>query len=321
MRRALAGEFAGLEGRATRVIVTLDSRLPDDPGPWIIARIAEGEHDDRVRELARAADFTVLVAPETSGILAGLTRDLQQAGARLLGSSAEAVALSGDKARLAATLGSLGIDTPPARTIIPSLGLPADADYPAVLKPVDGAGSVDTYYLADARSLPDDARTMPVALLQPFVPGVPMSASFLASEGPQAWLVGMGTQHMAVRACRFEYRGGTMPSLERRALPQILSALNGVEGLRGFVGVDFIWDAAHRRATILEINPRPTTSCVGLCRLLPPGRLARAWLDACGPSAGDCALLDGLCKLVHAQNRVSFNSRGEFIDEGLGALA
>jgi hypothetical protein len=31
--------------------------------------------------------------------------------------------------------------------------------------------------------------------------------------------------------------------------------------------------------TVLEINPRPTTSLVGLVHLLPPGALARAWLD------------------------------------------
>jgi predicted ATP-grasp superfamily ATP-dependent carboligase len=252
--------------------------------------------------------------------LARLTRDLDHAGARLLGSTAEAVELTGDKARLATALVSLGIETPPARTIIPSTGLPADASYPAVLKPVDGAGSVDTFYLADAWGLPDDARRMPVALLQRFVPGVPMSASFLVGEGLRAWLVGMGIQRMAVRTGRFEYRGGTMPILRRRALAQVGRAVEGIEGLRGFVGVDFIWDAAHRRATILEINPRPTTSCVGLCRLLPPGRLARAWLGACEPSARDLPVLEGLSKVVHAQKRLSFDASGVFIDEGLGAL-
>ena len=30
---------------------------------------------------------------------------------------------------------------------------------------------------------------------------------------------------------------------------------------------------------MIEINPRPTTSYVGLVRLLPPGTIARAWLD------------------------------------------
>jgi len=320
MRRALAAEFAGLRGRPVRVIVTLDARLPADPGPWLVARIAEGEHVARVRKLARAVDFTVLVAPETRGILACLTRELLEAGARVLGSSAKAVELAGDKARLAARLEALGIDTPRVRTIIPALGLPAGAEYPAVLKPVDGAGSLDTFYLADAQSLPDDARTMPSAVLQRYVPGVPMSASFLVGEGGRAWLIGMGIQRMEIRDGRFVYRGGTLPAYRHRALPQIQPAVQAVAGLRGFAGIDFIWDAEGSHATMLEINPRPTTSCVGLCRLLPPGHLARAWLDACEPSTGDFELLDGLSRIVHGQESVAFDARGEFIAEDVGVF-
>ena len=158
MRRAIAADFACLPGGPVRVIVTSDARLPDDPGPWTIARIAAGTTRTALRDLARAADFTVLIAPETSGILASLTRDFEHAGARLLGSTAEAVELAADKARLAARLQELSIDTPPTRTIVPGAGLPRDATYPAVFKPVDGAGSVDTFYLADAQSLPDRAR-------------------------------------------------------------------------------------------------------------------------------------------------------------------
>jgi len=320
IRRTLAAEFAGMTTRPTRVVMTLDARLPEDPGPWLVAPIAEGEHDVRLRELARAADFTVLVAPETRGILARLTRDLHEAGARVLGSSAKAVELAGNKARLATRLEALGIDTPRSRTIIPGLGLPADAEYPAVLKPVDGAGSVDTFYLPDAQSVPEAARTMPPAILQRYVPGLPMSASFLVGEGPRAWLIGMGIQRMEIRDGRFVYRGGTLPVCRHRALPQIQPAVQAVGGLRGFVGVDFIWDPEREHATILEINPRPTTSCVGLCRLLPPGHLARAWLDACKPSAGAGELLDELYRIVHGQKSLSFDVRGEIIDAEVGVL-
>jgi hypothetical protein len=52
-----------------------------------------------------------------------------------------------------------------------------------------------------------------------------------------------------------------------------------VEGLRGIVGVDFVRDEATGEVTVIEINPRPTTTYVGLMGLLPPGSLAHAWLD------------------------------------------
>jgi len=314
MRRAIAADFASLPGNLVRVIVTLDARLPDDQGPWQVARIAVGDEIDRVRELARAADFTVLVAPETRGILAGLTREFQGAGARLLGSTAAAVELTGDKALLAKRLRALGIDTPAARTIDPVLGLPDDTEYPAVLKPVDGTGSVDTFYLSDARSVPADARGMRTALLQPFVPGEPMSASFLAGEAGRAWLIGVGRQHMEVKNARFAYRGGTIPALSGRDVEPLRAAVESIAGLCGFVGVDFIWDPARQYATLLEINPRPTTSYVGLSRLLPPGRLARAWLDACSRTTGDFEHLVSLAETVHGRGPLSFDAAGQFVD-------
>jgi len=321
MRRAIAADFVSLPGDSVRVIVTLDARLPEDPGPWTVARIAVGEEIDRVHELARAADFTVLVAPETMGILAGLTRNLQGAGARLLGSTAEAVELTGDKARLAERLRALGIDTPPSRTIDPGLGLPADTEYPAVLKPVDGAGSVDTFFLSDDRSLPADARRMRTALLQPFVSGAPMSASFLVGEDRRVWLIGVGRQRMEVKNARFEYRGGTIPALSGRDVERLRTAVESIAGLRGFVGVDFLWDATRQHATLLEINPRPTTSYVGLSRLLPPGRLARAWLDACAPKAGDIEDLVSLAEIVHGRGPLSFDAKGQLISLEEGDLA
>jgi predicted ATP-grasp superfamily ATP-dependent carboligase len=162
---------------------------------------------------------------------------------------------------------------------------------------------------------------MPAALLQHFVPGVPMSASFLVGDGPQAWLIGTGIQRMAIRNGRFVYEGGTMPTVCPGVTEQLRPALYAVEGLRGFTGVDFIWDPTCRRATILEINPRPTTSCVGLCRLLPPGYFASAWLDACEPTTADFTHLDDLARLVGQQKRVTFSASGEFIDNDVGLSA
>jgi tyramine---L-glutamate ligase len=317
MRRAIAADFACLPGRPVRVIVTSDSRLTDDPGPWTIAR---GDEADQLLSLAREADLTVLIAPETSGILAGLTRDFERAGARLLGSTADAVEITANKARLAERLHALAINTPTTRTIVPGAGMPIDADYPAVLKPIDGAGSLDTYYLADSQSVPERARQLPIAVLQPFVRGTPMSASFLVGQQGEAWLVAIGTQRIAIRDGRFEYLGGALPARCPYAMAQLKPALSAIAGLRGFVGVDFICDTEKRQATILEINPRPTTSYVGLCRLLPPGVMARSWLVACEFDDGEEGLLAGLAECMYGKRgRVSFKANGEFDHDDVGA--
>ena len=127
-------------------------RLPDEPGPWTIDEDPTGDDPGRLSRVSPgAADFTVLIAPETSGILASLTRELEQRGARLLGSTAEAVELTADKARLGCGSKHSGSTRPrPARSCRPRV-CRVDTVYPAVLKPVDGAGSMDTFYLADAR--------------------------------------------------------------------------------------------------------------------------------------------------------------------------
>ena len=82
-------------------------------------------------------------------------------------------------------------------------GCPSLLRYPAVLKPVDGAGSVDTFFLDGPGDLPESCAADAQALLQPFVPGEPMSASFLVSPEGRAWPIGVGRQRMEIRDGRF----------------------------------------------------------------------------------------------------------------------
>ena len=310
MRRAIASDFASMQGIHGRVMVTLDARLPDDPGPWSIERIHAGESPGRILELAREADYTVLIAPETNGILADLTCRIQKTGSRILGSSDGAVALTGDKALLADHLASRGIETPPCRVINPRLGLPDDADYPAVLKPVDGAGSMDTYILDGPTAPPDSAKEMGRAILQPYVSGQPMSASFLVDSDGRTWSLAIAEQEIVLDKGRFEYRGGRVPADTPVEDRPMRIAVESVDGLAGFVGVDFIWHDRQRRATVLEINPRPTTSIVGVCDLLGPGRLAEAWLGAFEPGSRGARLLPDLAERIRSRAPISFDTSG-----------
>ena len=194
--------------------------------------------------------------------------------------------MTGNKLRLGQYLATRGIATPPSLRVIPSQGLPADFRYPAVLKPIDGAGSQDTYFVRAAGRFPEQARAMPEALLQPLVQGVAHSASFLVGRDGRAHLIAAGRQHIEIREDRFCYRGGTVPVPLQDAKDGPRRAIESVAGLGGFVGVDYIWDARAKRATVLEINPRPTTSYVGLARWLPPG-MSGAGVAPGGPRDGD----------------------------------
>jgi predicted ATP-grasp superfamily ATP-dependent carboligase len=78
------------------------------------------------------------------------------------------------------------------------------------------------------------------------------------------------------------------------------------------VGVDYLWDDATGLATVLEINPRPTTSYVGLARWLSPGTLARAWLDLVSGATRSIPQ-DALFSKNNLQKTVTFTSHGEMI--------
>ena len=72
-----------------------------------------------------------------------------------------------------------------------------------------------------------------------------------------------------------------MPAvLRKRAVRLAHAAIAGIEGLQGYVGVDLVLGAAPdgTRDYAIEINPRLTTSYIGL-RQLCRSNLAQAWLD------------------------------------------
>lgn len=309
MRRALASDFANVSG--VNVVMPLDARLPDESGPWTTLRIGREHARDEWARHAADADWTVLIAPETGGILADCSRTLAHRGGRSLGSTPEAIELAGDKLRLANFLQARGIRTPASRRVDPSRPLPEDAIYPAVLKPIDGAGSLDTFLIPGPEQVPDEAKALPEALLQPYLPGIPSSATFLVGPGESSpQLVGIGRQRIAIEAGRLVYRGGILPDLEASAAPVLAQTIASIPGLRGLVGVDFLRDEVDGTVTILEVNPRPTTSVVALAQVLPPGLLAQAWIDTI---EGTHTQPDWpLEAIVRSKNSVTFDTDGTF---------
>lgn len=284
MRRALAEDFAALHG--IEVVATLDARLPDEPGPWRVARVEPGEEPAALERLAAEADGVVLIAPEADGRLLERARAVERAGGRSLGSAPEAIALASDKWALHARWRERDLPTPPTARVRPREGLPSDFPYPAVLKPIDGAGAVGTYYVPSPRDLPAAALEGPAeALLQAFVPGEPLSASFLVARGDamhrdNAYLIGIARQWVRRRGDALRYEGGSVPYPHRVPAGLLRRALRSVDGLAGWVGVDFIWDWTRGELTLLEINPRPTTSYLGWRRLFARGDLPGRWLLA-----------------------------------------
>lgn len=277
MRNALAADFASVDG--VEVLSTLDDRFEEADPRWTTALVPKGEEEAILARLARECECTVVVAPETGGVLRKRAELLASVGARSLGSEASAIALTSDKRSLHERLTGLGVPVPPLLCLD---RVELDRCFPMVLKPRVGAGCIDTFLIEgpNDRNLLD--KNSGEWIGQRFVSGVPMSASYFVGRGGEVALIGVGWQRLRCDSGRFRYLGGILPAPGNLGFGPPMMALQSVPGLRGFVGVDFIQEHETGETTVLEINSRVTTSFVGWRALLGTGNLARAWLGLAG---------------------------------------
>jgi predicted ATP-grasp superfamily ATP-dependent carboligase len=273
-------------GRFT-VVTTRDRRLPT---PGLLAdRIVDldsGVYRTALLELARSCGAALVVAPESGGALESVSALLANAGVSLLGSSPAAIAVAADKWECHRRFVRAGLPTPRSVCAEPGEAEAAAAGlgYPVVVKPLDGAGCDGVGLAANAVGLrvaleQPPLRAAPRVLLQSYVEGQAASVSLLVADG-RSIALSLNGQRMRAGA-RFAYDGGVASlhhprSAEARELARKAVAL--VPGLCGYVGVDLV--LGEETCWLIEINPRLTTSYVGLRRVIGLNMAAAVW-DAC----------------------------------------
>lgn len=260
------------------------SGLGRDPGSVEHSLYLEGRgmRDSIAADLGRIAgievvfdgesDAQIVIAPEFDDIHLAHTREVEASGGNLIGPNSFAVELTSDKLRLAEHWRENGVPTPATSGREPTVC----EVFPIVWKPRDGAGSTATFRLdrgtdvARCRAIRAAEGHTGEMIMQEFVSGLAASVAFLTGPGVTVPL--SPCLQKLTSDGRFKYEGGEAPlpaPLAERAIALGLRAIACVPGLRGWVGVDLVLGDADdgSRDFVIEINPRLTTSYVGLRKL------------------------------------------------------
>jgi predicted ATP-grasp superfamily ATP-dependent carboligase len=274
---------------AVQTVTTHDRRLARRPrGADVVVDVGPGSYETVLADLLTSCEAALVIAPEADGVLTRLSALVEAAGVFLLGSRPMAVAVATDKGACYEHFRAAGLPTPETRRVHRADLLPEAArfGFPLVVKPVDGVGCEGVCWVGSLEELvaAHELLTRPTRqeeiLLQRFVPGDPASVSLLVTDDGRIRPLSLNGQRV-VPGCPFTYRGGVVPldhPLAARALEVAEAAVRQVPGLRGYVGVDLV--LADGEAWLMEINPRLTTSYIGLRRVVTCN-LARAIWEAC----------------------------------------
>ncbi|MDF1840442.1 MAG: ATP-grasp domain-containing protein [Rubripirellula sp.] len=282
---AMLGAVATDLSAFAEVVVPLDPRFSDvapesahvvsvDPqetlwGNWIKA--------------AEDCDAAVVIAPESDGMLAKGVAMLRAGGVNVIAGSGGFLRVASDKELTAKRLLAAGVAHPPFMTLAERKN---EADLEGydryVVKPRDGCGTqeIQTFdSLAEARACLESN-----LILQAWVVGRPISVAMLATASDQIFLPAVA-QVLTDGTC--DYAGGKGPLNEedqRRATALASRAAAAMPPtVRGFVGFDLILGESVSDDYVIEVNPRLTTSYVGLRRMINGNLAARLFEIETGP--------------------------------------
>jgi hypothetical protein len=284
MLRAVLADFRAWG--QVHTMATSDARLASaDLAADRVVVLRPDRQGDTLLSLAAECTAALVIAPESQGVLAGLSQDLESLGVRLLGARSDAVAVAADKWQCYQLFRENAIPTPETYRVEGDELLTVAERFgpPWVVKPQDGVGAEGVGLATDLESL---GRVQALlgsgrpTLLQRYIKGVHASVSLLTT-GQRSVALSLNEQRMEV-GLPFVYRGGRIPlehPLEERAMNLARQAVGLIPGLRGYVGVDLVLTPSE--CYVLEINPRLTTSYVGLRRVTDLNLAEAIWQSCC----------------------------------------
>ena len=237
-----------------------------------------------------AANFNnaIFIAAENNNNLYNITRILEENNVKTYTSSAEACFKSSDKYE---TYEALPMEVPQPKSFrfkidpkgywkraIENLHEKWQAEDPLtplklIIKPLMGVDCEDIVIIEDISELSYDLENIfppgSRIIVQEYVEGTDISASLLC-DGSKAIPISLNEQYVELKNDKGTYLGGKLPiesEYREEAFEIATKAVESIDGIRGFVGVDLLINADEKdiySVYLLEINSRFTTPYVGL---------------------------------------------------------
>jgi predicted ATP-grasp superfamily ATP-dependent carboligase len=281
MLRALVTDFRSA-GHA--VMVLLDARVAQFNPPLDADQIFKIEPymdvSATIRQAAKWADAVYAIAPEAKRSLQSIAEVIEKSDTTSLNSPVQAIEEAADKAALEARAKSLGLKYPQtkifgerdttegiANSINGKLG-----GFPVVVKPLFSAGCEglsivqNPHHLSKAIFKIKKENVEGQFAIQQLISGVPASVTLMCID-KEALPISLNLQQVTLESAEgtSSYDGGVVP-LDHRLKTEALAAakrlVESFSNLKGYVGVDLV--LSNDGVFVMEVNPRLTTSYVGL---------------------------------------------------------
>ncbi len=280
---------------AVRTITVLDPRFEGSirgldrktlPADEVVAATA-GDHESVYLSLLKQCDAALVIAPETDGILSDLSEQAESESVPLLGCSSSAVEQTSNKALCSRLFDLAKLPCPDTRVagFLTAAHVAGQMRRPIVIKPLDGAGCEGVCQMDSLADLPAilslirKSTSQEQILLQSLARGIHASVSLLVAKGG---CLPMSLNLQLIQAgVPFQYLGSQVPyrhPMGEKAIELAGLAAGQIPGLKGYVGVDVV--LGEDRVDLIEINPRITTSYIGLRQVAQMNPAQTIW-DAC----------------------------------------
>ena len=211
----------------------------------------------QLRRYAEAKRWAIiLIAPEFDDWLLKLTRQIEVWHGILLTPDSTFVALCSDKTQTCLKLASAGLPTPETHGATPCSW---------VAKPRHGCGTEGLVLVPEGPRPTTSAFPRENWHVEPKIDGIAASIS-VVGHGIHTTLFPPFAQHFS-DSMPWTYLGGSLledPNWIARANQLARGVIQSFPGTRGYFGIDLILGSTESEDVILEVNPRITTSWVGL---------------------------------------------------------